>query len=93
MSFQRAKAVKNTLVNELNIPAEKLLTIGLGCVFPWRVDEFVNGNFDTGIAQANRAVFLLSSSDNTNYFKKLKAAYDNKKLLPESMSRFASIYN
>lgn len=92
LSFKRAKAVKNTLVNELNVPAEKLLTIGLGCVFPWRVDEFVNGNFDTDIAQANRAVFLLSSSDNTNYFKRLKSAYGNKKLLPESMSRFASIY-
>ena len=61
LSSQRAETVKNTLVTELGIPANKLLTIGLGCVFPWWVDEFPNGNFDSTIAQANRAVFLLSN--------------------------------
>jgi len=93
LSLQRAEAVKSTLVSEFGIPADKLLTIGVGCVFPWRVDEFPNGNFDTTVAQANRAVFLLSNSDNTDYFQKLKAAYDNNELLPESISRFASIYD
>lgn len=93
LSFQRAEAVKSTLVNEFEIPADKLLTIGVGCVFPWWVDEFPNGSFDTTVAQVNRAVFLLSNSDNTDYFQKLKDAYDNNELLPESMSRFASIYD
>lgn len=93
LSFQRAETVKDTLVNEFGIPEDKLLTIGVGCVFPWRVDEFPNGNFDTSVAQKNRAVFLLSNSDSTDYFQKLKTAYDNNELLPESMSRFATIYN
>lgn len=93
LSFQRAETVKNTLVTEFDIPANKLLTIGLGCVFPWWVDEFPNGDFDSTVAQANRAVFLMSNSDNTDYFQKLKAAYDNNELLPEAMSRFKEIYN
>ncbi len=93
LSSQRAETVKNTLVTEFGIPANKLLTIGLGCVFPWWVDEFPNGNFDSTVAQANRAVFLLSNSDNTDYFQKLKAAYNNNELLPEAMSRFREIYN
>lgn len=93
LSSQRAEAVKNTLVTEFGIPADKLLTIGLGCVFPWWVDEFPNGDFDSTVAQANRAVFLLSSSDDTDYFQKLKSAYDNNELLPEAMSRFRELYN
>lgn len=93
LSLKRAETVKNTLVDELGIPADKLLTIGMGCVFPWKVDEFSNGTFDNNAAQKNRAVFLLSNSDSTDYFKKLKSAYDNKELLSESMSRFSSIYN
>lgn len=93
LSFKRAEAVKNMLVSEFGISADKLLTIGVGCVFPWKVDEFPNDKFDTNIAQANRAVFLLSNSDNTDYFKRLKSAYDNDELLPEAMSRFTSIYN
>lgn len=93
LSSQRAEAVKSTLVSEFGIPEDKLLTIGVGCVFPWWVDEFPNGTFDTSVAQANRAVFLLSNSDNTDYFQRLKAAYENNELLPKSMLRFASIYD
>lgn len=93
LSFQRAETVKNTLEDEFEIPSENLLTIGVGCVFPWWVDEFPNGDFDTNVAQANRAVFLLSDSDSNDYFNKLKTAYNNNELLPESMSRFESIYN
>ena len=93
LSFKRAEAVKNMLVNEYGIPSNKLFTIGVGCVFPWWVDEFTSGEFDTNVAQANRAVFLLSNSDSGDYFDKLKHAYDNNELLPETMSRFASIYN
>lgn len=93
LSFKRAETVKTTLVEEFGIPAENLLTLGVGCVFPWWVDEFPNGTFDTNVAQMNRAVFLLSNSDNSDYFKKLKVAFDNNELLPESMSRFESIYS
>lgn len=92
LSSKRAEAVKSMLVDEFEIPADKLLTIGVGCVFPWWVDEFPNGIFDTNVAQANRAVFLLSNSDTTNYFQQLKVAYDNNELLPEAMSRFESLY-
>lgn len=92
LSSKRAEAVKSTLVDEFDIPADKLLTIGVGCVFPWWVDEFPNGIYNTNIAQANRAVFLMTNSDTTNYFQELKAAYDNNELLPETMSRFESLY-
>ena len=91
LSFKRAETVKKTLVDELGIPSEKVLTIGVGCVFPWKTDEFSNGYFDNNAAQKNRAVFLLSSSDNTDYFRQLRSAYDNNELLPESMARFKSL--
>ena len=93
LSFERAETVKKTLVDELGIPSDRLLTIGLGCVFPWKTNEFPNGSFDNNAAQKNRAVFLLSDSDNTDYFNDLKTAYHNNELLPESISRFKSIYN
>lgn len=93
LSSKRAETVKKTLVDEFGIPADNLLTIGVGCVFPWWVDEFPNGEFDTVVAQANRAVFLMSNSDSSDYFQKLKDAYDKDELLPESMSRFGAIYN
>lgn len=92
LSFARAEAVKNILVGKFGIPDHRLLTIGVGCVFPWRVDEFPNGIFDKNAAQANRAVFLLSNSDSTGYFQKLKTAYTNNELLPETMSRYEAIY-
>ena len=64
----------------------------MGCVFPWKVDEFSDGSFDTNVAQANRAVFLLSNSDSNDYFNKLKAAYDNNELLSETISQLKAIY-
>lgn len=92
LSFKRAETVKNTLVYEFGIPSDNLLTIGMGCVFPWKVDEFSDGSFDTNVAQANRAVFLLSNSDSNDYFNKLKAAYDNNELLSETISQLKAIY-
>lgn len=93
LSLQRAETVKRTLVNEFGISEDNLLTIGVGCVFPWKVDEFPEGGFDTNVAQANRAVFILSNSDDTDYFQQLIAAYENKELLPESVKRFESFYD
>ncbi|MDR2513815.1 MAG: OmpA family protein [Christensenellaceae bacterium] len=92
LSLRRAETVKNTLVS-FGIPEDKLLTIGLGSKFPWWVDEFTSGNFDTNVAQANRAVWLLTAHADTDKFNKLKAAATNSELLPEVVERFNSLYH
>lgn len=92
LSLQRAEAVKNTLVTEFGIREERLVTIGLGAMFPWHVDEYPEDVFDTETAQANRAVWILTPHMETDYFNKLKVAYDNGELLPEAMKKFASLY-
>ena len=92
LSLQRAEVVKNTLVTEFGIQEERVVTIGLGAKFPWHVDEYPNDVFETEIAQANRAVWILTPHMETDYFNKLKAAYDNGELLPEAMQKFASLY-
>ncbi|MCL2164890.1 MAG: OmpA family protein [Oscillospiraceae bacterium] len=91
LSLKRAEMVKHTLV-EFGISSDRLLTIGLGAKFPWHVDEFPNGVFDTNVAQANRAVWLLTAQTDTDKFSKLKSAYDSSDLLPEAISRFSLLY-
>lgn len=88
LSLQRAETVKKTLL-EFGVPADKLLTIGLGAKFPWHVNEFKNGNFDTNTAQENRAVWLLTT--HSDKFNKLKLSASNSELLPDVATRFNSL--
>ena len=90
LSLSRAEEVRKTLVTEFNIPQENLLTIGLAAKFPWFVDEWPNGEFDTGVAQANRAVWVMNES--SEQFKKLKSANDKGELLAEVSERFSLFY-
>jgi len=87
--------VKNTLV-EFGVPADKLLTIGLGCEFPWKANEEQNGEWKTELAQENRTVFIFSVTENTvagseNYYKQLKEAYEKGELMDETMKRFGEL--
>lgn len=86
LSLQRAETVKNTLI-DLGIPEKNLVTLGLGAKFPWAVDEHPNGTFDTVVAQANRAVWLLTSREDNDLFSELMDAYNSGSLLPEAASR------
>ncbi len=88
LSLRRAEAVKETLI-EFGVSKEKLITIGLGAKFPWSVDEFPEGHFDTKVAQANRAVWVLNTSDENEEFNMLKSAYENGALLPAAMDRIS----
>lgn len=90
LSLSRAEEVRKTLVTEFNIPQENLLTIGVAAKFPWFVDEWPNGEFDTGVAQANRAVWVMNES--SEQFKKLKSANDKGELLAEVSERFSLLY-
>ena len=88
MSLQLAETVKNTLI-EFGIPEKNLVTLGLGAKFPWAVNEHPNGTFDTVVAQANRAVWLLTAREDNDLFGELMAAYDSGSLLPEAASRIS----
>lgn len=90
LSLQRAETVKNTLI-EFGIPEKNLVTLGLGAKFPWAVNEHPNGTFDTVVAQANRAVWLLTAREDNDLFGELMAAYDSGSLLPEAASRISAL--
>lgn len=62
LSNNRAEKVKSTLVENYNLPNERLVTIGLGGMVPWRINEFKNGKFIEDIAKKNRAVWILKES-------------------------------
>lgn len=87
LSLRRAEAVKKKLV-ECGVPEDKLVTIGLGAKFPWAVDAFPNGSFETEIAQKNRAVWLLNISAENEKFNMIKSAYEEGTLLPAARERF-----
>ena len=91
LSFARAEKVKETLV-ELGVSEDKLITIGLGAVFPWHLDEFADGTFDDSKAQSNRAAWLLNSADDNEEFGMLIEAYKRGELLPEALERFSQYY-
>lgn len=97
ISSERAEAVKNTLV-EFGVPADKLLTISLGCEFPWKANEEQNGEWKTELAQENRTVVIFSVTENTvagseNYYKQLKEAYEKGELMEQTMIRFKELNN
>lgn len=91
LSLQRAELVRTTLVTEFGIPEENLVTIGLGARFPWFVDEYPNGSYDTSIAQENRAVWLITARANNDLFVQLEGAYERGELLPEAAAQFAAL--
>lgn len=62
LSKERAEKVKRTLVENYNLQKEQLVTIGLGGVAPWHINEFVNGVFNSDLAANNRAVWILKES-------------------------------
>lgn len=62
LSKKRAERVKSTLVENFNIPKDRLVTIGIGGVAPWHVNEFVDGKFNGDLAANNRAVWILKES-------------------------------
>lgn len=66
LSRRRAEAVKILLVNEFGVPAEQLLTVGLGFdrdPFKRAPDRDANGNFVEAEATNNRRVIVLDSND------------------------------
>jgi outer membrane protein OmpA-like peptidoglycan-associated protein len=66
LSQRRANRLMETLVS-LGVPADRLTSIGVGANVPahLRVDEFRNGRFDSGLAQANRkaTVYEINNKD------------------------------
>ncbi len=62
LSKERAEKVKKTLVENYNFKKEQLITIGLGGVAPWHINEFINGTFIDDLAANNRAVWVLKKS-------------------------------
>lgn len=90
LSLDRAETVRSTLI-ECGVPEKNLLTLGLGARFPWAVDEFPDGTFETSVAQANRAVWILTESEEGGLFSRLTEAYSSNELLPEAVSRFSSL--
>ena len=66
--------------------------MGLGAKFPWHVDEFVNGAFRSELAQENRSVYLLSTGEDNQMFKRLIEAYNKGELAAEASDIFARYY-
>jgi hypothetical protein len=91
LSLQRAETVKDNLI-ALGVPEDNLITVGLGAVFPWHVNEFVQGVFHSELAQENRSVYLLDSSEDNQMFQKLKEAYEKGELVSEALERFAKYF-
>lgn len=68
LSSQRAEAVKNLLVSAYGVPADQLLTVGLGYAadpFPRGQDRDSSGNFVESEAVKNRRVVVLDANDPT----------------------------
>ena len=68
LSSQRAEAVKNLLVSAYDVPADRLLTVGLGYAadpFPRGQDRDSKGNFVESEAVKNRRVVVLDANDPT----------------------------
>lgn len=87
----RAEKVTSILINEYGIDSNRLITIGVGAKFPWHINEFSKGAFDTNIAQGNRSVWLISTSEENDKYNALIEAYRAGELLNEAMediSRF-----
>lgn len=58
LSLQRAEMVKKALI-KLNVPAERLVTRGLGCSDPWHIPGI---GYKDKLAAQNRKVVLLDST-------------------------------
>ncbi len=92
IGLKRAEAVKKSLV-KLGVPEENLVTIALGCEFPWKSEE-IKGNDES--MQKNRTVVIFSetessAADSANYYKQLKEAYAKGELMDDTMVRFAEL--
>lgn len=57
LSFDRAEAVKNTLI-ELNIDPDRITTLGMGSDDPWHIK---NAGYDGPVASSNRKVVLIDT--------------------------------
>lgn len=92
IALERAEAVKKFLV-KLGVPEENLVTIALGCEFPWKTKE-IEG--DNSTKEKNRTVVIFSETespdaDSPNYYKQLKEAYAKGELMDDTMVRFAEL--
>lgn len=90
LSQDRAEAVKKSLV-KLGVPEENLVTIALGCEFPWKTKETNNSD-----KEKNRTVVIFSETESSaagsqNYYKQLKEAYAKGELMDDTMVRFAEL--
>ena len=68
LSSQRAEAVKNLLVSAYGVPADQLLTVGLGLCggpLPPGAGPGQQGNFVESEAVKNRRVVVLDANDPT----------------------------
>ena len=105
LSRERAEVIKKLLTNgsfkdnngnEIKIPPEQIYTIGLGDKFPDKINEYPNGEFDKVLAAENRKVFIFnkpSDDDSTNYYFKIKSAYEGGELNPETIKDLDKLFN
>jgi len=91
LGVRRAERVRDVLVTEFDIPYDRLLTISLGARFPWIVDAFPNGVYDSPTSQPNRAVWLLTDNEDTEKLNALREADRRGELLPESSARLNAL--
>ena len=105
LSRERAEVIKKLLTNgsfkdkkgnEIRINPDQICTIGLGDKFPDKINEYPNGEFDKVLAAENRKVFIFnkpSDDDSTNYYFKLKTAYEGGELNPETIKDLDKLFN
>ncbi|MCL2253678.1 MAG: hypothetical protein FWC09_04465, partial [Lachnospiraceae bacterium] len=91
LGLRRSEKVKDALENEFGIDGERLNIVGLGAVFPWHVNEFSKGSFDTEIAQENRAVWILNSTEANEKFIMLMSDYKKSLLLPDAINQIRNL--
>lgn len=83
--------------NKIYIKSEQVAIIGMGNKFPDKVDEYPEGTFTEEFAAQNRRVFIFnedseSDSGGENYYTKLKKAYDDGELNPETMADAEKVF-
>ncbi|MDE5763642.1 MAG: hypothetical protein K2I00_01575 [Ruminococcus sp.] len=105
LSYQRAEKIKQLLTDgffkdgngeKICINADKIAIIGLGDRFPDKVDEYPDGGFVEALGAQNRKVFIfaeIQDDDGTSYYEKLKNAYENGELNPETMKDIEKAFN
>ena len=83
LSMNRAEALKDILV-KFGVPEERLITIGMGAVFPW---------YDDSNLQKNRSVWMLNCVETNEKYTSIVRWFEEKRLLPQSSKWVADAIN